>query len=501
MAIWDRFKKQPEAPAKRNYAAGRIDRMTASWTATPQTPDQIVESNLHVLVARSREQYSNNDYARRFVELVQSNVIGPQGIIMQSRARNPRGGLDTLANDAIEASFKKWGRAGNCDVTGRLSWRQAQAMFMRTVVVDGECFVRKVKTAKGLKLQFIDPMLVDVGYKKDLKNGRYIKAGIEFDEWAKPIAYHITTGAGQDSYTVGGKTYTRVSSENMIHAFLPERIGQRRGLPWMATALARMKQLSAYEEAAVVAARVGASKLGFFKSSDGEAFSGSDYNDQGEIITDAEPGTFHQLPAGVDFTAFDPGYPTGEFAGFVKSCLRGISSGLGVSYNTLANDLEGVNFSSIRAGVLEDREAWKMLQEFVIDSFCRPIFEDWLKIALLSGAVVVQGGALGIGRLDKFSEPMWQPRRWSWVDPVKDVQASREAIRLGLRSRSDVIREMGRDPDDVWMEIKAEREMMKSLDIPIDNSTQMSAAETVSTSVSVEAPEGETEVEKIQVED
>ncbi|MCP4828684.1 MAG: phage portal protein, partial [Proteobacteria bacterium] len=359
--------------------------------------------------------------------------------------------------------------------------------------VDGECFIRKVKTKQGLKLQFIDPQLIDVGYKHDkLKGGRYIRAGIEFDQWGSPVAYHVKTDTGADTYSIGGMSYTRVDAKHMIHGFLPERIGQKRGLPWMATALARMKQLNAYEEAAVVAARVGASKLGFFKSADGEAFQGSEYSSDGEIITDAEPGTFHQLPAGVDFTAFDPGYPTGEFNGFVKSCLRGISSGLGVSYNTLANDLEGVNFSSIRAGVLEDRESWKMLQEFLIDTLCRPLFEEWLTLSLLTGTIKVQGGSLGIGRADKFKDAIWQPRRWSWVDPVKDIQAAKEAIRLGLRSRSDVIREMGKDPGDVWAEIQAERELMQTLDVPIDNSTQMSTAETVSTSVAVEAEEGET---------
>ncbi len=491
MGVFDRFKKKPEQ--KRMFSAGKVDRLTASWTATPQTPDQVVEGNLTALVARSREQYANNDYARRFVELVQSNVVGPHGVIMQSRAANPRGGLDKLANGALEDAWTKWGRRGTCDVTGTLSWKQAQVMFIRTVVVDGECFIRKVKTKQGLKLQFIDPQLIDVGYKHDkLKGGRYIRAGIEFDQWGSPVAYHVKTDTGADTYSIGGMSYTRVDAKHMIHGFLPERIGQKRGLPWMATALARMKQLNAYEEAAVVAARVGASKLGFFKSADGEAFQGSEYSSDGEIITDAEPGTFHQLPAGVDFTAFDPGYPTGEFNGFVKSCLRGISSGLGVSYNTLANDLEGVNFSSIRAGVLEDRESWKMLQEFLIDTLCRPLFEEWLTLSLLTGTIKVQGGSLGIGRADKFKDAIWQPRRWSWVDPVKDIQAAKEAIRLGLRSRSDVIREMGKDPGDVWAEIQAERELMQTLDVPIDNSTQMSTAETVSTSVAVEAEEGET---------
>jgi capsid protein len=49
--------------------------------------------------------------------------------------------------------------------------------------------------------------------------------------------------------------------------------------------------------------------------------------------------------------------------------LRGAANGAGVSYNALANDLENVNYSSIRAGVQEDQAHWKTLQQFMITRF------------------------------------------------------------------------------------------------------------------------------------
>ena len=59
-----------------------------------------------------------------------------------------------------------------------------------------------------------------------------------------------------------------------------------------------------------------------------------------------EAGSFVSLPNGVDFKAFDPDHPTSQFESFVKSILRQIASGLNVPYNELANDLEGVSYSS-----------------------------------------------------------------------------------------------------------------------------------------------------------
>jgi capsid protein len=38
--------------------------------------------------------------------------------------------------------------------------------------------------------------------------------------------------------------------------------------------------------------------------------------------------------------------------------LRKVATSLGISYSTLTSDLTQVNFSSIRAGTIEEREIW-----------------------------------------------------------------------------------------------------------------------------------------------
>jgi capsid protein len=62
----------------------------------------------------------------------------------------------------------------------------------------------------------------------------------------------------------------------MIHAFLPERAMQTRGAPWMSPVIADLKMLNGYREAELVAARVGASKMGFFTSPTGDGFTPDD---------------------------------------------------------------------------------------------------------------------------------------------------------------------------------------------------------------------------------
>ena len=63
-------------------------------------------------------------------------------------------------------------------------------------------------------------------------------------------------------------------------------------------------------------------------------------------------------------------------------------------------------------------------------------------------------------KLEKYKNVSFRARRWAWVDPVKDVSSATASVSNGFRSRSDVIREQGRDPEEVWTEIAKENEFL-----------------------------------------
>jgi len=453
--------------AARSYGAAGGDDFIHSWLKQPESIDSLIKNSLSILRARSREQVQNNDYARRFIGMVKTHVVGPDGFVFQARTTDLDGTLDKLANDAIEDNFNDWSKRGNCDVTGRLSFKEMQRLIVSTVAEDGECFViRSMGGQYKYQLQLLDVEQLPVKYSGNHTNGNLIKFGVEIDVFGKPVAYHFTSDQNGDSYPLGGVHYRRVPAEDVYHVYLPEKVNQKRGIPWMSTALLRMKMLNGFEDAALVNARVGASKMGFFTSADGRGYEGDSRDADGSIISEVTPGTLEQLPDGVDFKTFDPTYPSNEFGTFVSNALRGISSGLGVSYHKLGNDLSSVNYSSGRLGELEDRETWKTLQDWLTDTFLVPVYEDWLVVQLnVTENIKVNGSALKPDRELKYKKVTFQGRRWQWVDPQKEVNAQEKQIALGLRSRSDIIREQGRDPDDVWLEMQREKERMKDLGI------------------------------------
>lgn len=457
------------------FGSADVNRLTADWGTTPVPADWIIQAHQRILVARSREQLFNNDYFKAYARLCRQNIVGASGIVFQSKARGSGGKVDKKAKVAVERALADWAKPANCDVAGKLSWRAMQNHCVNSAVTDGEFMLRKI-TGKdagkyGFQLQVIDPVRCPVDYDRfDLADGAFIRHGIEFNKYGRPVAYHFVDNAANRSwnaYAYSGRTFVRIDAAEIIHGFRPEMAGQKRGLPWMATGLFRLKQMGAFEDAAIVNARVGAAKLGVIEFAEGQGPAYNDPDDEDEFQLNGEPGTFQVLPNGAKLNKFDPTYPSGEFAIFIKAMLRSIAAGGGVSYHNLAQDLEGVNFSSIRQGTLDEREHFKELQEWLIEELAEPVFAGWFDCALLRNLVKREdGSALPAARGERYAEHEFQGRRWEWIDPNADMKAAEGRKNNLLASPGALIRESGRDPTVVWQEIGDDIAQMKASGIP-----------------------------------
>lgn len=450
---------------KRVFQAAGTGRLEQSWSATPTTVDAWIYQHWSTLVARSREQGQNNDHAKKFVQLCRDNIAGPSGFALMANIKDPRGTPDTLASDAIEEAFARFSKRGVFDVSKMLSRKAVERLIASTLPTDGEfiAIARYGRTLNefGFAVQIVDPVLLDPMHYQDLGDGRVIRHGIEFDSNNAPVAYHFRRmDERQIGYIQGlSRDYDRVPAENVCHIYLPELVGQKRGLPWMRTALWRLRMLGGFEDAALVNARVGAAKMGFFRDPDGDDV------DADELPMDGDPGTFEDI-GNREFVPFSPQFPEQSIDPFTKTLLRSIASGLSVSYNNLASDLTSVNFSSIRQGALDEREVWKGLQEMVIEQWNEWLYERWLQRSLVAQAITVVGKPLRYDRIEKYRAVSWQGRRWGWIDPQAEMAANEKAIAMRIKTRSEVIRETsGRDSADVWTEFARDDSDMEALGV------------------------------------
>lgn len=463
--------KSPRIIVRQNgggFGGAAVSRLTESLQTWSGSVNNETEAGLAILRARARKLCNDHEYARRFLALTATHIVGADGPTLQVRAQMQNGGLDSVANSAVEMAWWKWTKT--CDIGGRMTLAHMLRVVAKAVARDGEALVRIVRSRDlpgGIALQLLDIDRLDDQYNKALPNGNTIRMSVEVDPRSRPVAYHVRVAHPGESWGSTAPVFERIPAGQIWHVFLPERPEQVRGYSWLHAVIIRMGMLHSFEEAAVVAARVGASKMGFFKrAAEDGGYAGAatgqlaDQNIAGSLSASVEPGEMWELPAGYDFEAFNPDYPHANFDAFMKTCLRGIAAGLDVDYPTLANDLEGVNYSSMRAGTIETRDQWQVLQGWFIDSLVMPIYREWLASALLRGDIRLPatGRALPPERLTKFVDASsFLGRRWQWVDPLKDAEAEKALLAAGLTSRSRIAAKQGNDFDEILAELADEQ--------------------------------------------
>lgn len=431
-----------------------------------------IKSDRAALVGRSRDASINDAYARRYFQSLAVNVIGQKGIELKNQARNTNGSLDKVANDVIDAAWKKWSRAVTVD---GMSMRKAQKLILKTVARDGEVFIYK-RRGKGFgpfqfQLQVIDLDYIASSYSAILKNGNVVQDGIEYDSIGRPIAYHIYKN-NPSTYNTPPTHYNseilRIDASDIIHLYDRERAEQGRGFPWLSAALISLKHLSEYRKSELVASRIASLKPMFYtRTANGELMNdlGDDNYADDEtyaLQTDLEPGQAEILPEGYDVKLLDPTHPNGNFKDFVKVILRAVSASLGVCYHTLSGDLESTSYSSLRQGAIDERETYKDIQEWLIEDFLTPLYEEWLKNLLNKR---LAGVRLPVEFYDKFNAPEFRPRKWAWIDPGKEAAAIKMQLDYNLRSKAEIVKDLGREWVDVIEEIAQERTKMDELNV------------------------------------
>jgi len=480
-------KRKTAIQVARKYAAAQIGRLQQGWITQPAVIDSDIRMGLTALRARSREEAQNNGYYKGFLRDLQENVVGAQGFQLISKPMDSDTQVDVEAKNTIERHWKIWQRKESRPELSGMGFKNFCKLVVRSAAQDGEVFIWERKGVSvnpyRYSLRLMEPGSVDVelnsvGFSGTLSGinvaeNNVVRMGVEYDENHFPVAYHVLASERDVEFFLSpntGRKYIRIPSSEIIHLFLSDGIWQTRGVPWIHPALLRFNSLSKYEEAELISARGGACKMGFITDADdGTGYTGDDDEDDtdaDELIEEFEPGMIGRLKVGQTFTSFNPDHPNAVYPDFVKTNLRGIAAALGESYNQLAQDLEGVSFGSLRQGALSERAVWMGLQQWLIEEAFDRIFAAWLTLGLQAGAITNRNGQpLPFERVAKFLEHEWQPRRWDWIDPLKDTSADRMQQQDLTMSRSERIRKRGRQPTEVFQEIATENELMESLGI------------------------------------
>jgi lambda family phage portal protein len=400
------------------------------------------------LARRARYLVSNNALATSGAEAWVSALIGT-GIKPQSSHADPD--IRAALNLAWEAATDDMDADGLTDTYG------LQALMVRRLVIDGEAFALLVNTDSGFCIRLIDPEQVDPSLNRELRDGGRIVQGVEFDAASRRVAYHVLPERPGMPFGYLPLTPRRVPAGDVIHLFRPEVPGQVRGVSWLAPVMLRLADLDQWRDAQLVRQKVAAMLAGFVTTTDGsgQPFDG-EADGRGNLIGGLEPGALKFLDPGQDVKFSEPARVGAEVMDFAKLTEREIAVGLGLPASILTGDLSDVNYSSIRAGLVEFRRRVEALQHGVIAfQALRPIWRRWAATEVLSGRVkTTVDAAMPV----KFITP-----KQAWVDPSKDVQAELDAIAGGLMSRREAVTSRGVDIEALDAEIAADNQRAAGL--------------------------------------
>ncbi len=421
------------------------------------------------LRVKSRDLVRRNAWAANAVDSFVSNAIGT-GIKPQSLVDDPK------FREKVHALWWQW--VEEADSNNLTDFYGLQSLACRAMVEGGECLIRirNRRQEDGLsvpiQLQILEPEHLPLNLNTISASGNQIRSGIEFDALGRRVAYHLyREHPGDPSLTVNGNDLVPVPAEEIVHLFRPLRPGQIRGEPWLSRALVKLNELDQYDDAELVRKKTAAMFAGFItrQSPEDQLLGEGEADEMGVAMTGLEPGTLQVLEPGEDVKFSDPADVGGSYAEFLRVQFRAVAVAMGITYEQLTGDLSGVNYSSIRAGLLEFRRRCEAIQHGVIvHQMCRPIWRAWMDAAVLSGALTATGYAKSRQSARVWQAVKWIPQGWQWVDPEKEFKALQLAIRSGLMSRSEAISSFGYDAETIDKEIAADNARADALGLVLD---------------------------------
>lgn len=388
----------------------------------------------------ARDMVRNNPRVVKIKRQLTGNVVGA-GIVPSVRWKSEGG---DASRARVEDLLRRHCLSTNMDADGLRTIFGLQSGGFSSIVIDGEVlFRRRYRSPRdgwplNFQVQMLEADFLDKNVDGDLGNGRYAVQGIEFNAIGKRVAYHLFKqhpgGRG-----LGFPDTVRVPAEHVIHAFDPDRAGHQRGVSWLAPIIPMLHELHKYQDAQIKRQEIAAMFAGIFSTERPSA-------EIDEELGQLSPGSILTVGSdeALDFTTPPP---VDGYEPFMKVTDRTIASAMGLTYEGFTGDYSNVNYTSGRMGRMDvdpQIRSWQL--NLMVAQVCAG-FSRWISEGVEDVTDI---------RADAY-ELVWTPPVRPVIDPTKDYKANETAMRSGQKSRRQVVREAGGDPDKLEAEILQER--------------------------------------------
>lgn len=468
-----------------NYGASEVKKSMRGWLYHGGSAKEDIQDNLDTLRQRSRDLYAGAPIATGSTKTMRTNVVGT-GLRLKSTIDEKF--LHITENQArelemtIEREFSLWADSTNCDLERMDNFYELQQLAFLNELLSGDVVAllpttKRVGSVYDLRIQLVEADRLCTPDSETINP--LITGGVEKNQYGEVIAYHIAKHHPLSfDYQNPTREWVRVEAyggatgrRNVIHVMHRERVGQVRGVPFLAPVIESLKQLERYTEAELTAAVVSGLVTVFIQKENNSEEPPIGEGIEEEYLVDTEdensielaPGAVIDLGENEKANMTNPGRPNANFDGFVMSVIKQIGCALEVPFEIVLKCFSN-NYSASRGAILEFCKTVNMYRSWLAADFCQPIFEEFMCEAVAKGRINAPGF---------FSDPLiqkaycmteWNGPSAGQLDPKKEVEAAELRVQGGFSTREKETRELtGGDFSKNMKQRKREEKLLKEV--------------------------------------
>lgn len=456
---------------QRSFDVASSNRTKYDFLNPQESPDSAIKDSAKTLRNHVRQLEHNTGFIAGPIKRIVNNVVG-SGIRFQSRVKADNNSYEfpkITEEDAQKFNYlsekytRLWAKK-YADVRLIQNFYEIQRTVCGSLLRDGEVLVIGRSSNKlnirhisfCLQIFEIDRLQTPYEMIQDPK----VRNGIEYDEEGTPKTYYVLKEHPGESVVITGfkandyeeiPAYNKNGTKKVFHLFDMVRPEQSRGYTPFAAALKSLLDMERYKEAEILAALEDACLTGFVKSPAAQSFQANytedniendDGDETSQRIHSFSPNKWYYLDPGNDVTIHSPKRPNDQFGVFIDQICREIANAIDIPPEVLTQNWQGMNYSNARTVLLQLYLACRVMQAFIIDHLCIPVYEN--VISELVGFGKIWNPAFR-DRKEDFMNSAWISPGWSWIDPVKEANGKILEIDNNIDTMSNTLASKGMD--------------------------------------------------------
>lgn len=452
-----------------NYGANLTKKSLRGWEYHGGSSKEDIEDNIDVLRQRSRDAFMGVPVATSALKTLRTNVVAG-GLMPAPQIDGEYLGLTADQTEELQEKiireFALWADTPDCDMDGLGNFYKLQQLAYMGYLMNGDAFAAlPVSERKGqpynLRVRVIeaDRVCSPDGYDRLTPCEVYghkvhsIVQGVETNEEGLVVAYWVCNRhpLSDSSMVPANLKWTRVEARgtlsgrrNIVHVITRERAGQLRGVPILAPVLEALKQLGRYTDAEINAAVISAMFTVFVQPQ-----SATDERPFGEMLPDNElidaddpstvelgSGAIVGLNPGETVAFADPKHPNAGYDKFTDAMIKQIGSALEIPPEVMMK-MFSTSYSAARGALNEFWRSCDVQRDDFVDSFCQPIYEEWLAEAVARGRITAPGFFQDPAIRKAYCGCTWPGPARTSLNPVQEVTAATKRVEAGFSTAQE----------------------------------------------------------------